>query len=263
MENAAEALKMGFAVMVFVIALTVVFSMVSQAKQTADVVFEIEDDTKYFQEGLEGVTYLTSGATERIVGWETVVPTIYRYNVENYGVTIIDNTNGETELNIIKARFDYNTETVVQNWTSNNKTYKDDSESNPNEQLIKYLNKKVYANYLSFSEPNNEKYTELFERIYNATSYSTANNKLGAPWLSSNTKDLKERLRVDLQNKLDPEKISFAKSGDGSYTAEYTGLNLGKDYSLKKFKESIHIIEETAPNGEVKQKVEIIYEVLE
>ena len=47
MEDAAEALKMFFAVFVFALALTVFFRMTTLAKDTADMVFTAIDKTTY------------------------------------------------------------------------------------------------------------------------------------------------------------------------------------------------------------------------
>ena len=48
MENATDALKMAFAVFVFIIALSIVFSLISQAKETADTVLFYSDKTNYY-----------------------------------------------------------------------------------------------------------------------------------------------------------------------------------------------------------------------
>ena len=113
MENAFEALKMAFAVIVFVIALAIAFSLLTQANATARQIFF----------GMDTVTYLdntrvagSESKGHRIVGLETIIPTIYRYSVENCGVTIIDK-----EGNII-ARYDLETENVASN-IGNFKTY--------------------------------------------------------------------------------------------------------------------------------------------
>ena len=243
MENAADALKIGFAVMVFVIALSVVFSMISQAKQTSDVVFEMEDEEKYFQEGLEGVTYLTSGNTERIVGWETVVPTIYRYNIENYGVTIVNPQKKDT-IDYIIARFDVETETIAQNWYNIAESYETTRKNH-----IKYLNNKVFNTTMQEGD-----WKKVFESIYNATSTTNNKIKIGAPWLSSNIQDTLNRLKVDLEYNTINDTIKYS-------SAEYKGLKLAGNYADKKFKEKINTINQTQENGEVKQKVEIIYEV--
>ena len=80
MENAAEALKLAFAVFVFVIALSVCISNFSLARETADIVLTRADETSYYE-------YEGTGNTEyRIVGLETIIPTIYKYNKENYTI---------------------------------------------------------------------------------------------------------------------------------------------------------------------------------
>lgn len=53
MENASDALKMAFAVFVFIIALSTVFSLISQVKETADAILINSDRTTYM-EAMEG-----------------------------------------------------------------------------------------------------------------------------------------------------------------------------------------------------------------
>ena len=47
MENAIDAMKMAFAVLVFVIAMSLAFMMITQARSTADVVFQTTDKQEY------------------------------------------------------------------------------------------------------------------------------------------------------------------------------------------------------------------------
>ena len=101
MENAAEALKMFFAVFVFSLALSVFFRMTSVAKDTTDKIFEAIDKTTYVNYNAD-----TSYGANRKVKFQDMIPTIYRYAQEGYGVTIIDS--GE-----IVARFDLDTESQV------------------------------------------------------------------------------------------------------------------------------------------------------
>ena len=49
MENASDALKMTFAIFVFVIALTIVFSLISKVKETADAILLNSDKTNYYE----------------------------------------------------------------------------------------------------------------------------------------------------------------------------------------------------------------------
>lgn len=50
MENAADALKMAFAIFVFVIALSIVFSLIGHVKETADAVLFYTDKTNFYEE---------------------------------------------------------------------------------------------------------------------------------------------------------------------------------------------------------------------
>lgn len=85
MENAVEALKMAFAVIVFSIALTISIMMFTKAKNTSDIVLAAEDETSeydYYRYDAEEL----SQKEKRIVGLETVIPTLYKYYKENYTV---------------------------------------------------------------------------------------------------------------------------------------------------------------------------------
>lgn len=48
MENSAEALKMAFAVLLFVIALTLTITIFAKARNTADIVLSSADVTQYY-----------------------------------------------------------------------------------------------------------------------------------------------------------------------------------------------------------------------
>lgn len=93
MENAADALKMAFAVFVFIIALSIVFSLISQAKQTADEVLANSDKTNYYDKWIEGID-----DNGRTVGVDTVISTLKNYQNQNIYV-IIKEGNVETEFN--------------------------------------------------------------------------------------------------------------------------------------------------------------------
>ncbi len=88
MENATEALMMGFAVLVFVIALTVSITVFSQVRVVSDMVLYRKDETNYYE--YEGAT--GKAAENRIVGLETIIPTLYKYYKENYTVVFREGT---------------------------------------------------------------------------------------------------------------------------------------------------------------------------
>lgn len=83
MENAADALKMAGAVLLFVLALSIIIPFFSQARQTTDIILDTRDrETEY----INGKYYYETTGTERQVGIETVIPTIIRAYIENYRI---------------------------------------------------------------------------------------------------------------------------------------------------------------------------------
>ncbi len=81
MENAADALKIAFAIFVFVLAITITFSIISQAKSTADVVLYHTDETNFYG-------YSDSKKKNRVVSVSDVISTLYRYYNESISVTV-------------------------------------------------------------------------------------------------------------------------------------------------------------------------------
>ena len=85
MENAAEALKIAAWVLIIVVALSICINSFSQARQTMDAIFSYNDKEYEY-------TYVeNNGTTERIVGYESIVPTIYRAYKENYKIIFPEN----------------------------------------------------------------------------------------------------------------------------------------------------------------------------
>ena len=97
MENATDALKMAFAVIVFVMALTIAVMMFSQLNQVSKLVVSSSDITKYYEYKIAKDEEQT-----RIVGLETIIPTLYKYYKENYTVLFLDK--GGTPLNLYKSQ---------------------------------------------------------------------------------------------------------------------------------------------------------------
>ena len=103
MENAADALKIAFACFVFVIALSIVFSLMTKVKHTADTVLYYSDKTNYWE--------TTTGdlSEGRIVGEETVIAALYNTGKDQTNITIQKGTTtiypsstGKSIQNIIK-----------------------------------------------------------------------------------------------------------------------------------------------------------------
>lgn len=90
MENAADALKIAFAVFVFVIAISMTFMSISQAKATADAVLSMNDKTNYYS--------YYDGSTN-IVTKDRIITTLYRYYKESFWITIKDGNNIIADFN--------------------------------------------------------------------------------------------------------------------------------------------------------------------
>lgn len=84
MENVSDALKMGGAALLFVIAFSITMILFSQCKSTADVVMS-NLQINNFMRGVNGV----SKNITRKVGLETVIPTIYRYGNQDASLRVI------------------------------------------------------------------------------------------------------------------------------------------------------------------------------
>ena len=79
-ENIADALKMAAAVLVFVMALSITINSFTETRIAATTILNNKDkeyDYTYVED---------NGTTERLVGLESIIPTIYKAYKENYKV---------------------------------------------------------------------------------------------------------------------------------------------------------------------------------
>lgn len=97
MENAVDALKIAFGMLVFVIALTLAFMVFSQANQTSTKMLFASDKTNYYSYSED------ANENGRIVGADVVISSLYRYYQESIVVRVCDSSG-----NLIK---EFNTET--------------------------------------------------------------------------------------------------------------------------------------------------------
>jgi len=81
MENAADALKIAFVIIVFIAAIGITFTLISQARSTADIVLYHSDNTNFYE-------YKESGEKNREVSIAEIIPMLYRYSNESIGVEI-------------------------------------------------------------------------------------------------------------------------------------------------------------------------------
>jgi len=112
MENASDAIIMAGAMLIFVIALTVAMTAFTQARETIDMVVYASDETNYY-EYMD--TTKSNGVKNRIVSFETVIPTLYKYYKENYTVVFLDKRGDGLDL--------YDTQTEPKLWGSGNESY--------------------------------------------------------------------------------------------------------------------------------------------
>lgn len=94
-DNAVQALTIAFSVFIFVIALSVGMYMFSEARSTSEALLFYADTTAFYDNvEIDSSELLTdseiSSGTTRIVGTDTIIPTLYRYNKENFCVKICD-----------------------------------------------------------------------------------------------------------------------------------------------------------------------------
>ena len=227
-ENMSNALMMAAAILIFIMALTITFTLVSQTKETSDYVLYSYDDTKYYDQGYENITYTLADENKinKTVDFQTILPTIYRYIKEHYGVTIMkkDGT--------VVARFDETTESIVNNWPS----WINSSQNRVRcEAHLTYLSK--IAKAASLQEEFDNKYrsvddlTSLWESIYNLGNRTTGNTniKYGTPWLGDESRI---GLRIDAD--INGSSATFS-------TGTHNGINLNQ-YSKNTFKEYFYFV---------------------
>lgn len=115
MDNAVDALKIAFGVLVFVIGLTVSINAFAQAKAVSDEVFYMADKTNFYEYTSE--EKIPEG---RIVSGETIIPTLYRYYKENFNVIILNAKGKEIcTLNLEQEIKDYNKNPKNAPWVGN------------------------------------------------------------------------------------------------------------------------------------------------
>lgn len=271
MENAVDAIKLGFALLIFAIAITLTFSVVGQARATADAVFAATDKAAFYDYATED-DY--NAVEDRIVSFETMLPTIHRYAEEQYAVTIFD-TDGTPVV-----RYDLYTEGFMANWNetiknlnSGNAKIKSEAEITYNEvktrleQVQSVVNKDLGKNIEIMDYIGTESTIYDQSLLYRGTTsdYNVANRTnvtVVAPWVGEPDTDTVKRIQADLSGQ------NYTKDYNGTYQITYYGKDL-KQYKNRKFKEKFIEIAtsgETITDGDdsietIKgnKKLEIIY----
>lgn len=81
MENATDALYLGFAILAFVVALSLSIFSFSEVTNASQSIINARDKTTLYE-----MIDSSSGETERTVTMEDIIPTLYRAYYENYTV---------------------------------------------------------------------------------------------------------------------------------------------------------------------------------
>lgn len=101
MENAADALKMAAAVLIFVVALSISINAFGQARQTSQLILDYKDREYNYTYINDNGNY-SGGKTERIVSAETIIPSIYKAYKENYKIVFKFKTGDDYLYNKLK-----------------------------------------------------------------------------------------------------------------------------------------------------------------
>ncbi len=241
MENAVDALKIAFAVIVFILALTVAIGMFSQLNQVSRIVLASSDITQFYE-----YTTATAEQSSRIVGLETIIPTLYKYYKENYTVIFLKE-NG-TPLDLYESQTDRDLWGTGIDPTTN---------KNPSEGNIG----KYYT--------SNESQYAMYDRRPVCAFDVDEETQRHEPWTGSDA-DFKENLDQFLQGGF------FAYPSGGTDSEGRTGYNYGEyirggfidQYSDRKFKETLgeytyDIVEEEDGNALLKNRKKrvIVYQL--
>lgn len=82
MENMTDALKIAFAMLIFVVAITLTFTMISKVKATADTVFYYADNTNFR-------AHSEYSGENRLVSTTDIISTLYRYYNESIAIKVV------------------------------------------------------------------------------------------------------------------------------------------------------------------------------
>ena len=166
MENLTHALYMAFAVMTFVIAFSVSLYLVNKMDTTAkSLVYTLDESNYYDTYSLKDIIKENDeekNSKSRVVGIDTIIPTLYRYYKESFSVKIL-NKAGD-----ILQYFDTTTEGDINS----------------------------YSTSIDTGELDGEKKAERDRKKALATLYGEGKtaNMFGAPWLANINNDAKSRV---------------------------------------------------------------------
>ncbi len=219
MENLTHALYMAFAMIVFVVAFSVALYLVSQVNSTAKTIVYNLDTSYYDSFELRDVIGEDNEEKNRsrIVGVDTIIPTLYRYYKESFAVKILDVDGSLLQM------FDTTIEGDVNSAISS--VHNEDG--------------------VSFDDPNYDEYSrnKALLSLYDVDTSGKEKSfcyMFGVPWLANINKDAKTRIDLYIsggKGYINNTLVDYSrKIGPGSEAdKKYVYLNYYKD---RKFRET-------------------------
>ncbi len=98
MENATKALELAFGVLIFVVALSISISTFSNASLAIDNIISYKDKTQNYVYVTQSNGNGVDEHNNRIVGIESIIPTLYKAYKENYKVIFLDQNDNPITL---------------------------------------------------------------------------------------------------------------------------------------------------------------------
>jgi len=197
MDNAIDAIKMAFGMMVFVIAMSATMYLFTTVSSTSQVLLYAADETNYY-DNIKINESTGESVTTRTVNVETIIPTLYRYYKENFAVQIYNKAGKLVQI------FDVNIEGKVRKAASTI------TSARTGEQ------KALMSLYgVTTGSPDNSTNPYLFE----------------APWIGNTSKDIKTRIDLYVNGecgyinntKVDYRQNNLLKNfGNSTFTESFT-----------------------------------------
>lgn len=186
MENAVEALKIAFAMIMFVMALSLGISSISKANSAVEAITYLNDREKEY-------SYVTpSEGLTRVVGVETIVPIMYKAYIENFEIHFLDKNGNPlpiyyaTDVNG-KRKTDKNGNEIIINSIDGSEIYENAEEARSHlDQILgkpeniskKYKNQVYYSSGLYEYLSGKQFKEELGEYYQNDTEETPQANKI-------------------------------------------------------------------------------------
>ena len=154
MENAADALKMAAAVLIFVVALSISINAFGEVRLASRTILEYNDKEYNY-------TYVEdNGTTKRIVGIESIIPTIYKAYKENYKIIFDEDILGEKGLFQRDDEFEHKYSIYTIDLESSEAVLGNDTQKEQYLLAILYGsncmnidgNEEIYSNYSNFTD---------------------------------------------------------------------------------------------------------------